>query len=291
MNNYFKNTAVITTILLTTGLFSCEKNQDVIPATPASTSGTDQASLIIVKSRLAKVGKTVLTYGANGKLDKADDQHHRIQYTYPAGNQILVSHFYNNALAWTNLITLDGNGRAGSSKSTDLSATKKYALDERVLNYAYDNGRLVSIKPTVGARADQSEYVFNYNPDSDLESIFQKNAAGNQASITSFGYGYYVQSGKFLHNIPVTPNNKSVNENLHLSQFGPESLGDVIDFFLPIYGTMSSHLINGVVVFGAGNGVITESHYFTYDLAPTGNIETAYTMEEATTPFVYELIK
>ena len=297
MFNPFKSIAVITTLFLATGLFSCDKTQDIVPAETGSARIAAVAPGIPVKTfRLSQVNKTKVTYNANGQIVKADDGHHRIEYAYQAGSKILVSHFYENNLRWTTLIQLDANNRCVSSKSTDLSPTKKYVSDERTKTYTYNaDGQLKSVNSYDRNNVAVISYSFAYySPGDDhfpglgdLKIIAYTDKVTNTSWTTAFSYGVYYQNG-FTNTCPLHPNTGNVNQGLHLNQWGAEPLSDIIDFFLPVYGIMTHHLYDFrwlQQVGGAGNAYEEETIVYT---VKNGYIDICFPFNGSQVPYTYE---
>jgi hypothetical protein len=301
MFNKFKSIAVVTTLFLTTGLFSCDKTQDIEPAKTGSARVAAVAPGIPTKTfRLAQVGKSKVTYNAAGQIVKADDGHHRIEYTYQAGNKILVSHFYENLLRWTTLIQLDANNRCTSSTSTDLTLAKKYVSDERTKYYTYNaNGQLKTVNSYDRNNLAANTYSFAYySPDdiffpgeNDIKLIAHVDQATKTSWTTAFSYGVYYQGG-LTYACGLMPNKGNVNQVAHLSQWGAEPLSDIIDFFLPVYGVTPQHLYNFRWLQQVGGaGKVYEEETIQYSLNGSGYIDKVLPINGLPVPYTFEVGK
>ncbi|GAB3936199.1 hypothetical protein [Larkinella terrae] len=307
MFNPLKKGVLSTIFLVTASLSACHNEQDVIPAQRSSARVAVNLPGAPNKiRRLTQVGKMKVYYAHDGiheaRIDKVDNGHHRIQYDYQAGNKILISHYYDNLLGWTTLVQLDANGRCISSKSTDFTQAKKYVSDEHELFYSYnDRNQLTWVSASKPGAIKLSGYEFRYYEDPFyLHNILQLRKygpAGNLTQAVNFLQSQYWNNGDIAVSYwpngsyvkcPFQLNKGGVNQALHLNEWGADPVSDIIDFFLPIYGAQSSHLLNGAMVIEGQN--FTEVHSMTYDLDADGYVSAVYTHNEKTTPYAYELV-
>lgn len=308
MNNPFKQGLLTTIVVVSASLTACDKVQDVVPAqTSTAKLSINSPGFPQKVHRLAQVGKMKVSYVNDGiheaRIEKADDGHHRIQYTYQTDTQILVSHYYNNLLRWTTLIKLDANGRCVSSQSTDLTASKKYVSDEHELFYTYNNrNQLTWISASKPGAIKLSGYEFLYYGEDPfyIHNILQLKKygpTGDNIQTVNFLQSKYWYNGNIAvsywpkgsyKDCPYQLNKGGVNQALHLNEWGADPVSDIIDFFLPIYGAQSSHLLNGAMVVEGQK--FTETHGITYSLDVDGYISAVYTHDEKTTPYTYELV-
>lgn len=296
MNNPFKMTVAGVVLAFAVGLSACDKNHDVIPVEKGAARAAANVVLPAPKvERLTQAGKMKVYYDKDGRIEKADDSHHRIQYAYHSDNTILVNHFYDNNLRWTTQIKLDADGRCISSKSTNTMPNKPYVSDQRELSYTYDaKGRLIKVNGPGFGQLKPSGYEFEYYPDNhptkagDLIMMEQKNEMGKVVFQAAFDYGSYM-NGTTPQTIPMSANNGKVNQGVHLSDWGAEPFADIIDFFLPIYGTMSPHLVNYIILIDPSTWQLPQ-HNIGYSLDIFGYIEGIYIHDEKTVMYTYELV-
>lgn len=291
MNNPFKMTVAGVTLALAVSLSACDKNHDIIPVEKGAAREAFTIPGAPKIKKLTKIGKMNVYYDRDDKVSFVSDGHHAIKYSYPTVDQILVSHSYDNIQRWTTLIKLDQNNRCISSQSTDLSLTKKYVADEREMVYQYTNGKLTSVHPQVGGVPQPEGYTFVYDTGSWAESkgdLVQAKALdhnGQQITKTVIGYGTYFL-GNVAYNCTIWENRNLLNLTTHLSDWGAEPFGDVIDFFLPVYGFISNHLVNYIYILDATNKPV-ETHYLLYDVGAQNVVNGIYTLNEKTTLLTY----
>ncbi|MES2730565.1 MAG: hypothetical protein V4714_02410 [Bacteroidota bacterium] len=222
---------IITALL---GLVSCQEKENILPATDMSTTAgarvqsTDALTIPMVHT-LTNRGDVVLSYGADGKLNKVEDYNFVQFISYPFDNALVTykSVYANDSLKGKFMLSVYLNAEKRVTKTELVTTFPKTLRTHTELFEYYPSGQL---SKHYDKNSPSTRAVYGYNADGDLSLVTYYNGAGTVIKKVNL---YYIGFG----------NDPLLNDKYALN---PEF--DIFDIDLRIYGKFSKNLARRITI-------------------------------------------